>query len=194
MSLIQFTVNYDLLAIATDSSDSGVNADQLPLIGEVEFTARFNDRRAILAADYSPRPTGFKILPITGYIDSSGRLKSSRSGAVGVRLPANDPVLGLDDPLVYEVNFRLTTPIGERVYVDGGYFAAPSSDTTIQLAEVLQTSVSSVASAPRISEGYFNANGDVVLENSDGSALPPIPIPLGYLVFVDNNDSTWSVG
>jgi hypothetical protein len=77
--------------------------------------------------------------------------------------------------------------------VDTVYFEAPDSDVTVQLAEVLESALSSAAGAPRISGGYFNDDGDVVFENADGSALPPIEIPEGFLVFVDNQDSTWSV-
>jgi hypothetical protein len=40
----------------------------------------------------------------------------------------------------------------------------------------------------------FDEDGDVVFENADGSNLDPIAIPEGYLVFVDNGDSTWSAG
>lgn len=50
-----------------------------------------------------------------------------------------------------------------------------------------------IVSAPHISGGVI-ADGSVVFENSDGSSAAPIAIPNGVLVFVDNGDSTWSVG
>ncbi len=137
MSITNFTVNYDLFASQTDSSDSGIDADIVPLIGTVTFTPLTTDNRPVLAPTYSPRPAGFKLQAFTGYIDVDGRLKSERSGAIGVRLWANDPVLKLDS-LNYKVEFDLRTPLGDKVNVDHGYFTAPSTDVVIQLANVLQ--------------------------------------------------------
>jgi len=137
VSIINFTVNYDLFASQTDSSDSGIDADIVPLIGTVKFTPLTTDNRPVLAPTYSPRPAGFKLQAFTGYIDVDGRLKSERSGAIGVRLWANDPVLKLTS-LNYKVEFDLRTPLGDKVKVDPGYFTAPSTDVSVQLAEVLQ--------------------------------------------------------
>lgn len=139
MAIINFTVNYDLLASNTDSGDDGVDADIIPLIGSVLFEPVTADDRAVLAPSYTPRPAGFKLRSFTGFIDVDGRLKSSRSGSVGVRLWANDPVLELAR-LTYKVTFSLTTPVGESVRVDGGYFEAPETDVSINLANVLQSS------------------------------------------------------
>lgn len=138
MSIINFTVNYDLFASQTDSSDSGIDADIVPLIGTVTFTPLTTDDRPVLAPTYSPRPAGFKLLPFTGYLDIDGRLKSERSGATGVRLWANDPVLKLNS-LSYRVDFDLRTPLGEKVKVEHGYFTAPATDVSIQLTDVLQS-------------------------------------------------------
>jgi len=137
VSIINFTVNYDLFASQTDSSDSGIDADIVPLIGTVKFSPLTTDNRPVLAPTYSPRPAGFKLQAFTGYVDVDGRLKSERSGAIGVRLWANDPVLKLTS-LNYKVEFDLRTPLGEKVKVDPGYFTAPSTDVSVQLAEVLQ--------------------------------------------------------
>ena len=193
MSVINFTVNYDLLASQTDSADAGVDSDLVALIGTVVFTPLFADNRAVLAADHSPRPAGLKLQPISGYLDSDGRLKASPGGVVGVRLPARDPIMDLDS-LFFRVDFNVRTTAGEPVKVDAGFFEAPASATTVQLAEVLESTLAAAAAAPRLSGGTFNEDGDVVFENADGSTLRPIPIPEGYLVFVDNGDSTWSAG
>jgi hypothetical protein len=193
MALTQFTVQYDLLAATSDSGDAGADADLVSLIGEVHFTPQFASASPIQAREYSPRPTGFRLLPVLGYIDSDGRLKNARAGTLGVRLIANDAVLELPDPLVYRVDFRLTTPIGEPVRVDTVYFEAPDSDLTVQLAEVLESALSSAAGAPRLVSGEFIGN-TIEFDNADGSELSPIEIPDGFLVFVDNGDSTWSVG
>jgi hypothetical protein len=120
-------------------------------------------------------------------------LKASLGGVVGVRLPARDPIMDLDN-LFYRVDFNVRTPAGEPVRVDPGFFEAPIVDIAVELAEAMLSTLAAAAAAPRISGGTFNEGGDVVFENADGSTLRPIPIPEGYLVFVDNGDSTWSVG
>ena len=135
MSLTNFTVEHDFYAYQTDLDGSG-DADLVPLSGSAIFTPIFGDDRAVLAPDHMPESAGFKLLPIAGYLDS-GRLKDAPSGNVGVRLPANDPVMELEQ-LVYRVDFRVATTSGERLRVAAGYFEAPSSDVTIHLADVLQ--------------------------------------------------------
>ena len=191
MSLVQFTVEYDFLAVTSDSSDSNADADLVALIGQVDFTPQFTTEAPILARNYSPRPTGFRILTVSGFIDTDGRLKNARAGTVGVRLIANDPVLELPDPLVYRVDWHLTTPLGQPVSVPTNYFEAPSTDITVQLAEVMESALSSAAGAPAIVSGEFVGN-TIEFLNGDGSELPAIEIPTGWLVFVDNGDSTWS--
>jgi len=155
VSIINFTVNYDLFASDTDSSDSGIDADIVPLIGDVVFRPLLADDRAIQAPTYSPRPTGFKIREFTGYLDSDGRLKAARSGTTGVRLWANDPVLQLSTGLTYRVDFYLRSPIGDRVNVDGGYFSAPSTDTTINLADVLTSTGSVIVGSGGVGDGVY---------------------------------------
>lgn len=195
MSIVNFTVTFDALASEPDSADTDIEADTISLIGEARFTPQFADDRFVLAPDYSPRPAGFKPRTFVGYIDTDGRLKASSGGPVGVRLWANDPVFDLGgDPLIYKVDFDLRTPLGEPVPVESGYFTAPTDDSVVNLADVLQSSLALAAGAPGITGGYFDEAGDVVFENADGSFVAPIDIPAGTLVFVDNGDSTWSVG
>ena len=190
---INFTVNYDLLASQTDSGDAGLDSDLVALIGSVVFTPLFADNRAVLAPTRSPRPAGLKLQPISGYLDTDGRLKASPGGVVGVRLPARDPIMDLDT-LFYRVDFNVRTPAGEPVKVDPGFFEAPIADIAVELAEAMLSTLAAAAAAPKLIGGVFDEDGDVVFENADGSTLPPISIPEGYLVFVDNGDSTWSAG
>lgn len=179
MALINFTVTYDQLATQTDDSDTGADADIIALIGTVTFTPEMSDDGPLLAPGYSPRAAGFKLLPITGYVDSDGQLKSARAGTVGVRLPANDPVLQLTR-LVYRVSFDLRTPLGEPVPIRGGYFEAPSTDTTVNLTNVLVPT-----GEPSI--GVINGGIDDVVAVGDsiqfywrGSPVGnPIPIAVG---------------
>ncbi len=193
MAIINFTVQYDLLASDTDSSDVGVDADIIPLIGTVLFEPVTADDRAVLAPSYTPRPAGFKLRSFTGFIDVDGRLKAARSGAVGVRLWANDPVLDLDG-LTYKVTFNLTTPVGEPVRIDGGYFEAPSTDVTINLADVLQSTGSpgvGITKGDKGDRGYAfvglapagNGTSVVGLVESASGVVPagdPIPVSLAY--------------
>jgi hypothetical protein len=137
VSIINFTVEYDQFASQSDGTDSGVDSDLIALIGSVTFTPLFADEKPVLAPGYDPRPAGFKLLPIIGYIDSDARLKSRPGGDVGVRLPANDPVFELES-LTYKVEFNLRTPLGKPVTVEGGYLVAPDEDVTLNLADVLE--------------------------------------------------------
>lgn len=190
MSVINFTAKLDLFASQNDSSDGGVDVDIVPMVGSVVFTPLFDTEGAVMAADYLPNAAGFKLLPISGWVDSDGSLKDNPGGNVGVRLLANDPVFELDS-LTYRVDFNLHTPAGRPVSVDSGYFFAPVEDVVVNLAEVLQT-VASYGS-PRIISGSF-ADGAVSFVNADYSVVSPIEIPNGTLVFVDNGDSTWTLG
>lgn len=191
MAVTNFTVNFDVFGSADDGADVGVDADEKALTGMVAFTPVFTDERLALAPSASPRPAGFKFRTFTGYIDTDGRLKTGPSGTVGVRLWANDPMFGLER-LVYRVDWNVRGPLGEPVRIDSGYFPAPTSDTIINLANELEQV--GVLGAFRLSGGSFNPAGDVVFVSADGTSLPPIEIPEGYLVLVDNGDGTWSVG
>lgn len=138
MSVRNFTVQFDSLASQSDFEDSGVDADIIPLVGEVRFVPLIEPGTLVLSPSYSPRPTGFIIRPFIGYLDSDGRLKNTKGGTAGLRLWANDPIFGLSS-LRYRVDFMLRTPAGEPVEVKSGYFQAPSVDSTVNLAAVLTT-------------------------------------------------------
>lgn len=189
MSLINFTVEFDARKSGTDWGDAGVDADETPLNGWLTFIPQFEGDAFVLTTDGTG---GIFIGPSVGYIEN-GVLKTTKGGSVGVRLVANDPVLGLGDPLVYRLKADLRTPAGAKVKIIDRFFEAPSEDTTVNLDLVLASSISSAAAAPRLSGGEFGT-GTVIFENEDGSVLSPIAIPGGVVVFTDNGDSTWSVG
>ena len=190
MSVINFTVNYDLFTSEADGTDSGTDLDVNALVGTVTFTPVFSEAKAVLAPGYSPRPAGLVPRPVTGYLDSDGRLYNTSGGTVGVRLWANDPVLRLD-ALTYRVTFDVTTLLGEQVKVTGGYLPAPSSDVAVNLVNELQPASS--FGGPRLSGGEF-VDDTVIFEHSDGTTLEAIDVPDGTLVFLDNGDGTWTVG
>lgn len=191
MSLINFTAEFNVFKCGNDWSDIGDDADETPLNGWMTFVPQMEGDGFVVTADYDP-PAGILTDSIFGYVEN-GELKATKGGPVGVRLPANDPVLQLADPWVYRVKFDLRTPAGRPVKISDRFLLAPTSDVTVQLAEVLASSLSSAAAAPRLSGGSFSG-GTVTFENEDGSVLAPISIPGGVVVFVDNGDSTWSVG
>lgn len=178
MAIINFTVEYDQLtneSIVTAGEDVGTEA----LVGYVYFTPQFVDSRPILAPGYLPRPAGLRPRSFSGYIDSDGRLRAERGADdIGVRLWANDPVLGLNS-LTYRVTFDLTTPMGEKVRLDGGYLEAPSSDTTIQLAEVLQTTGQPASPITKIAPGGVRIEDGELVFTFGGIDIPdPIPYPV----------------
>ena len=159
MSIRNFTVQHDQLAASPDSSSSDLdaNVDLVPLVGTVVFSAQFSDHRSILAPDYSPRPAAFQVLTFYGYLDVDGRLHAYKDGPVGVRLPANDPVFGLER-LEYRVDWDLRTPGGQPVIIDHGFFEAPSTDVTIYLSDVLLTTGSGsvpLPAGPSVIDGGF---------------------------------------
>ena len=186
MSIINFTVQYDLYASQSDSADTGVDADIVPLMGEVRFTPVTADDKPVLAPTYSPRPAGIKLLPFFGYMDSDGQLKAGPGGAVGVRLWANDPVLSLST-LVYKVDFDLRTTSGQQVAVDSGYFAAPTTDVVIDLANVLQAT-GTVSTSTLLPQGPKGDRGYSILGLApalDGTYVQALvesangPVPVG---------------
>jgi hypothetical protein len=182
MSVIKCSVEFDLLGIVSDGVDEGVEADEVGLQGTVVFTPVLpkGDHRPFLAPGFSPRPAGIKVLPITGYIDSDGQLKSGPGGSVGVRLPANDPVLGRDS-LPYLVEFNVRTPAGEKVRLQGGYFEAPPDDVTINLAEVLQPTGTPSGVVTRIAPGSVRLDGTSLVFGFAGEDIAD-PVEIGGVV------------
>jgi len=114
-----------------------------------------------------------------------------------VRLLADTAVLGLDQPLFYNVAFTEVIFNGQSGRIKPFTFQAPIADIEVSLIEVMpppgQTSGQGI-NAPMLSGAEFDEDGDLVFVNAGGSLLDPIEIPSGTLVFTDNGDGTWSVG
>ena len=115
-----------------------------------------------------------------------------------VRLLADDTeLLDLPGPLFYRVTFSDVIYNGAPQYIPPLTFQAPSYDTEISLIDVMPQAGSTGGqgiNAPMLLSASFNEDGELVFVNADGSLLAPIEIPDGYTAFVDNNDSTWSIG
>jgi hypothetical protein len=241
-NLTYFTVVADFRSVVADLSTDLDHDPQIgPVTAVVTFKPLLRDGDAILAADATPRPTGFIAAPIVAKINSSGRLvlrdvpDGTRqivddiadlpgTGDVAkyyvaddtgihyrwngddydeilpyapVRLLADTALLELDQPLYYSVAFSSVLLNGRAGRLKGFNFQAPVSDYAVSLIEVMPPPGQSAAqgiNAPMLLSGDFNGDGDLVFTNADGSLLDPIGIPAGTLLFIDNEDGTWSVG
>jgi hypothetical protein len=114
-----------------------------------------------------------------------------------VRLLADTALLDLDLPLFYNVAFTEVIFNGAPGRIKPFTFQAPTYDTEVSLISVMPPPglTSGVGiNAPMLSGAEFDENGDLVFTNADGSLLDPIEIPSGTVIFIDNEDGTWSVG
>ena len=112
-----------------------------------------------------------------------------------VRLLADTSHLELAGDLYYRVAFSEVVFNGGPGYISPFTFMAPNADIEINLIDVM-----SPAGQPIVTKlglalvgGEF-VDGSVIFEDERGIFLDPIEIPDGTLVFVDNEDGTWSVG
>ena len=146
--------------------------------------------------DYPSRPTGLAMRTFTGFLDTDGILKTEAGGEAGVRLWANDPAWGIER-LQYRVRADLTDLLGNSVRWSTFNFDAPGIDQVRDLTAVMPKPGQKFGRGPgayNITGGSFDEDGNLVLVNSDGSALQPIaPVDDGTLIFVDNSDGTVSV-
>ena len=114
-----------------------------------------------------------------------------------VRLLADTAVLGLSQPLYIAVSFSGVLFNGRAGRLKGFSFQAPVADYTVSLIEVMPPPNETAAqgiNAPMLSGAEFDEDGELVFINADGSLLTPIEIPSGTVVFIDNEDGTWSAG
>jgi hypothetical protein len=106
-----FTVTADYRAVVADlTTDLNADPEIQPLSAIVTFKPLIRDGDAIIAADASPRPTGFVPAPIAGKINTSGRL-CLRDVPDGTRQNvANQAALpGTGDPTKYYVALDTNT-------------------------------------------------------------------------------------
>lgn len=192
---VNFTLHYDDLTNDVDDTYSSIGA--VAGIGWIHFEPVFDTGARIPVPTYSPRPAGFSLRPFKGYLDTDGRLRPERgSSTAGIRLWANDPAFNLDR-LQYRVTApSLTDPLGRKLDFKPFYFDAPSTDVIRYLTSYMPTPGQNFGRGPgawNLVGGTFNNNGDLILQNEDGSTLSPIPTS-DVLIFIDNGDGTWSIG
>jgi hypothetical protein len=118
--------------LANDTEDTSGDIGTIPAIGPVYAEAQFADGAAALGSD----ATGYTIRRFEGYLDTDGILKNKPGGTAGMRVWANDPLFNLTR-LPYTVTFDLYDALGRRIALNGATFDAPSTDTTVPLANVL---------------------------------------------------------
>lgn len=174
-------MTYELteFTVALDEGD-----DDFGLVGNVTFSPEFREGGLATAKNLSPRPKVFPLRARYGYIDDSNQLKRA-GGAVGVRLPANDPELGIPQ-LPYRADFDLHDPdTGQPISISPAYFAAPDTDTTLYLVKVIpspdRTSV--VVRAKGYAEDILDSTpagrelltGSLVVD-ADGNPLPNMAV------------------
>lgn len=150
--IINCTINYQLFTNDNDGSDGGIDTDIIPLVGDVELIPQTTDHRPVQVPGLSLGPAGVMPRRWLGRLDTEGKLRDAKTNALGVRVWANDPILGLDR-LIYRVVFHVRTPRGEEVRVDGGYFEVPSTDQNVDLSNVLTSTGSTIAATVR-EKGY----------------------------------------
>lgn len=125
---IEFTVDHD----HTYASEVGFEQ----LIGWITFSVgtapgdfRYRDPSAGIAQS-------IKLPPRRGWLAADGHLYRDQTLADPCRLVANDPLFNLRH-LTYRADFALTTLAGDPVPVPPTWFAAPGSDTLLQLTKVM---------------------------------------------------------
>lgn len=116
-----FTVVANLTAFITDYVDPGYAPDQQPISATVKFIPRLPTGQIIWIPGQ-----GVVLSTITARFDPDGILRTI-IGDVGVQLVANTPILGLTQPLIWDVSFsNVIYARGDR-YLQPFGFAAPTT-------------------------------------------------------------------
>ena len=197
MTLPQFTVTGNLFEITGDTTSSVLD-ETAPTTYRVSFTTNLNPSSDLIAYN----GTLYKIDIVYAGIESDGTLTHATMTAGGVLTLDSDPIVlvasnGLS-VVNFQYRFQLEQPVGNKwVALTNFWFDAPAGGATVDLADVVPVAGTDRWRGPRadVVSGYFDDAGDLVLVNVDNSETTPIgPIPDGASVWVDNGDSTWSIG
>lgn len=183
-SPVFFTVEGDFRAVVEDAaSDADYNPEISPISATVTFTPVLESGDVILATGASPRPTAFVGATITAIIDpADGRLKLRTATDVGasgftfapVRLLADTPLLELESPLFYRVEFT-NVQFGSPARlgrITGFTFQALSEDAVLNLVEVGRVPGQPAAGLTRGPVGATGAPGASGASGASGPAGP----------------------
>lgn len=125
---IEFTVDH--------KDDIADNAGITTLIGWVTATVETKSGNYRVRDLGGPMPSALKLAPRKGYLAADGHMYKDDSLADPFRLVANDPAFNLRE-LTYRFDFDLTTAIGVPVSIPFCRGPAPSIDTTLYLARLM---------------------------------------------------------
>lgn len=125
---IEFTVDHN----DSVADDNGID----PLIGWVTATVETKPGNFRVRDLGGPMPRALKLEPRKGYLAANGHMYKDESLEDPFRLVANDPAFNLRE-LTYRFDFDLTTPMGVPVSIPFCRGPAPSTDTTLYLARLM---------------------------------------------------------
>lgn len=119
--------------------------DLEPLTAKITFTPMLRQGE-FLRVVTEDTTAGFHIPPVSGVIDTDGRVKLRKQyfgeDVKPIRLVADQPMLGLDGPLCYRVDFTNAKAGSRPVSLKSFVVQAPTADVEVDLitAEVVATS------------------------------------------------------
>jgi len=191
MALPSFTVTGNLFEITGAISASEL-AELAPTTLRFTFTTNLTNVNDMVTYNGNL----YKIGQVYAGIEEDGTIlqASMVNGQVvnsndNVRLLAQDSSLNVTN-LYWRV--QLEAPVATRWReLTSWWIVAAADGATVNLEDTVTDT--ELISAPWLAGGTFS-DGSVTFTDSAGGTLTPIAIPDGVLVWVDNGDSTWSVG
>ncbi len=190
---LSFRLFYDDRVNDTEDTEGEVAA--VAVSGPVYFEPALLPGQRIPDPEYPSRPTGLAMRTFSGFLDTDGQLKVEPGGELGVSLWANDPAWNLPR-LQYRVRAELTDLYGKPVRWHSFSFDAPATTADRNLVQYMPLPGQKFGRGPatHITGGSFDDDGNLVLDNDDGSTTDPIVPADGTLLLIDNGDGTVSVG
>ena len=190
---LSFRLFYDDRVNDTEDTEGEVAA--VAVSGPVYFEPALLPGQRIPDPEYPSRPTGLAMRTFSGFLDTDGQLKVEPGGELGVSLWANDPAWNLPR-LQYRVRAELTDLYGKPVRWHSFSFDAPATTADRNLVQYMPLPGQKFGRGPatHITGGQFDDDGNLVLNNDDGSTTQPIVPAVGTLLLIDNGDGTVSVG
>lgn len=209
-----FTVVGDFRAVVPHFQGDGTFDPALsPVTGTITFTPVVLQGDVLLAVNADPRPLGIVAAPISGIIDSDGRVKLypefaapidpaadpeqrvARDGGYEyepVRLLADTPLLQLKSDLYYRVTFSGIKFRGRAGQINPFVFQAPKSDVELNLISVARQpgQPASGQTVVRPTGVRVDDDGNVVFQ-FNGVDIPD-PLPLGGIGGGGGGVSTWA--
>lgn len=195
-----FTVVGDFRAVVPHFQGDGTFDPALaPVTGTITFTPVVLQGDVLLAVDADPRPLGIVAAPISGIIDSDGRVKlypefaapvdpaadpSQRIARDGgyeyepVRLLSDTPLLQLKSDLYYRVTFSGIKFRGRAGTINPFVFQAPKSDIELNLIKVARQpgQPASGQTVIRPTGVRLDGDGNVVFQFNGIDIPDPLPM------------------